>query len=132
MILQTNDRLNTQIQKYGCGVMSLLFHAARYETIRIDGVRDIERIYKELLTAKIIKRDCYIRSWAALAHHVGFHGASARFEGADYICQPGEIEILRFQGHFTAGNGSGVVTYDPWGRSKAATKPLKDKRIITI
>lgn len=52
----------------------------------------------------------------------------------DKICQPDEFEHLEWfwnESHFTAGNGNGILTYDPMGESQTAKNGyLKSKRIF--
>jgi hypothetical protein len=54
-----------------------------------------------------------------------------------YVCGADEIEHLCWKNgnmkHFTAGNGRGVLTYDPMGRAKTVREGVLDsKRIMRI
>ena len=60
-----------------------------------------------------------------------------RWDLSTYVCEPDEFEHLCWvrggTKHFTAGNGRGIVTYDPMGRSKTVAEGrLESKRIMRM
>jgi len=83
-------------------------------------------------------KQCYVQDPTGLAKWVGWNAMyTGKHEDPDYVCKEGEAEILLFThgkySHFVVGNGSGVVTYDPWGVSICATEgELKSKRIFKL
>ena len=133
MILQKNADFPEEIQEYGCGLMSVIWHAARLEAIEIECTRDIIAIYNDAIAHDAIRDDCYIQDWEGLfkvcALDVKYTG---RHETPQRDCADDEIEILRYPGHFVAGDGNGHTTYDPWGVSNAAQKRMRSKRVFKV
>ena len=134
MILQTNSKLLPAIQQYGCGYMVCAWYAIICRGWEIDDVRELNDKYKTAVSIGAMTDNCFVQDWTLLMRIVGLDAEyTGRHEPKDRICQTGEIEILRFPGHFVAGNGRGEVTYDPWGRSYAVqTGQVKSKRIFRI
>ena len=133
MILQTNPRFPEVIRKYGCGLMAIIWHANRLGACSISGTADILDIYNDAVAHGAMDANCFIRNWDAVFAAAGLGTRyTGRHEPPDRNCGENEIEILRFPGHFVAGNGNGIVTYDPWGVSQAVSNPLKSKRIFRV
>ena len=133
MILQTNPALPEAIRKYGCGLMAVIWHAARLGACTISGIADVLNIYTAAIECGAMDANCYIYEWDAVFMCAGLSTKyTGRHELPSVHCRAEQIEILRYPAHFVAGNGSGATTYDPWGKSHAATLPLKSKRIFTL
>jgi hypothetical protein len=133
MILQTNPALPEIIRKYGCGLMCIIWHSARLSGCTISGIADILDIYNESVSHGAMDANCFIRNWDAVFSAAGLGTEyTGRHEPADRDCRGTEIEILRFPGHFVAGDGRGNVTYDPWGVSRAISQPMRSKRIFKV
>ena len=140
VILQTDKYLRPKIQQYGCYFMCLLFMVNKLTGKHID-TRTINDWYDYFQTRKWMDKDCFVERPVDILNYLGLKVNSVRFEGADYQCLPGEIEILRFErsykkdgrvityGHFVCGSGS-VVGYDPGGCSNAVKYgTLESKRV---
>jgi len=133
MILQTNKNLPKIIQKYGCGLMCVIWHSARLGACEISGVADIIKIYNRAIELGAMRANCYIEDWEGVFQAAGLDVAyTGRHETYSRTCADNEIEILRFPGHFIAGNGKGIRTYDSLGMSAAGLKPMKTKRIFRV
>jgi len=140
MILQRDRRLNSNIQKYGCYFMSILWHINRLRNIALDD-SVIESFYEEAVRLGYMGETCWIRDPDGIFALGGLqtkytqeHAPSTR------VCADDEIEILKWvhpdgspRSHFVAGDGLGNTTYDPWGVSRAATEGrLESKRIFKL
>ena len=143
MILQKDTYLKPRIQKYGCYLLSIFFLVNKYRGSGFDRKR-INDLYSYLQMVGWMDKDCYIKYPVEIFRYLGMDVTSIRKESPDYICDPNEIEILCWErtynkngksktySHFTCGNGTGVVTYDPSGCSNAVRYGhLKSKRIFT-
>ena len=125
MIHQTDmDFEGHPIQKYGCFYLSTLWHVSTRLPISLDtsAIKILLALWD--LSARTfnekppVSSDCYVNSYDRVAKWFGIipirPAAKARIE---YLCAPDECELLVFEykgsTHCTAGNGSGIVTYDP-------------------
>ena len=140
MILQRDPRLNDRINKYACYLMFIFYEVNKYTNYMFDPAI-INDLYEVLLQHGYIDRDCFIIDPEAI---FGFLGMPVKYTGKHESpfrrCKEDEFEALMFKlirpnhktwVHFTAGNGRGVVTYDPWGCSKAVAEGyLISKRIF--
>lgn len=127
MILQRDPWIaanHPAIKDGGCYLFSLLWFAVVYTHISIDAQFICDDLYpmasKRHYIGKagsplwMLRPDMILRMCGLDVEYLG-HAS------ADYQCGPGEFEILKFHhpqngwDHFVAGNGSGIVTYDPWG-----------------
>jgi len=144
MIVQQDPYLKPLIRKYGCYYMSILFNVNRHTHRGFDR-KVINDLYDFFIGVDWMERDCYVKHPVEIFNYLGFQMRSIRVEGADYICDSDEIEILKFErsyelrgevityGHFVCGNGCGVVTYDPSGISNAVRFGyLESKRIFSV
>jgi len=140
MILQRDPRLNNQINKFGCYLMSIFFLINKHTNYMFspDIINDL---YKVFVNHGLIDRDCYIFDPDAIFDFLCMPVQyTQKHETAFRRCGEDEIEILMFQltrpdcylwKHFTAGSGNGTVTYDPWGCSRAVAEGrLVNKRIF--
>jgi hypothetical protein len=147
MLLQSEKDLGPYVNKYGCYMMSILFHAmmARRKPMTAS---EVIAIYVSAKASGLIgpeKADkdghpidgCYVNDPAMLYHVAGGgHVLIKKVDGL-YQCKADEREILAWFNartnftHFTAGNGSGVCVYDPLGQSITRSEGvIISKRIL--
>jgi hypothetical protein len=135
MILQVSPGIRDEIAEGGCYFMSLLWWAVILENLSFS-VDSINLLYRIFVEKKFMKADGTVLDPTSMYRYLGVRAKYLdKWEVPDYCCQQNQFEILRFgRGelkHFTAGNGFGVVTYDPMGISRTATEgKLLDKRIF--
>jgi len=140
MILQRDPRLNNQINKFGCYLMSIFFIVNKYTNYMFspDIINDL---YKVFVKHGFIDRDCYISDPDAIFDFLCMPSQfTQRHESIFRRCTEDEFEVLMFRldrpncrpwKHFTAGSGNGTVTYDPYGVSRAVAEGrLVSKRIF--
>lgn len=137
MIRQDDKRHRQEIQQWGCNLMTALWFVNKYTNLPISPEFDND-LYEKLLLKGWIDQEVSIKDYVRIYKYLGllvtYHDI---FDKPDYICKRGEFEHLHFvygeQGHFTAGNGSGIVTYDPMGCARTVKYgKLKDKRIFKL
>ena len=135
MILQTDSRLREEIQTDGCYYMSILFLVNKYTGLKMSA-EFIDSVFDVLVALGYMSEQCYVLDPEEMFRHLGLRVKyTDQHESPSKVCNPGQIEILYFMGpvggHFTAGNGTGIVTYDPWGVSRAVSEgKLISKRIF--
>jgi len=136
MILQRDPRLRQEIQEWGCYFMSILFLCNKWTNFTFSTAL-INDLYKSFHKKGWIDEECTVLNPNAIFGFLEFDVLySDRHEPPTRICLADEIEILcfhhwRYGEHFTAGDGLGRVTYDPWGVSRCATEgELVSKRIF--
>jgi hypothetical protein len=106
--------------------------------------KDINELY-HLIPDAWMNKSCFMNSPVPVFKFLGLGVKSVRFEGPDYVCKPNEFEILCWErtynvtgepktyNHFTCGNGTGIVTYDPSGESNAVKYGfLESKRVFIL
>ena len=145
LILQTDPLLNEKINKYGCYLMSILFLVNKHTGRGFDR-SDINYQYYNLRDTPFMDEDCFMDDPPEVFTFLGLPMACVMIAQAGYIPAPDQLEILHFKrrywnneegrnityGHFTVGNGTGSVTYDPAGNSNAVKYGhLESKRIFT-
>ena len=137
MILQRDGRLRPEIQANGCYLFCLLWYANKFTNMSLSAEMISNGIYRLLMKHKWMDEQAYINDPEAILNWCGVDCTyTDKHETPDRMCGPKEFEILYWKhpsvgGHFTAGDGRGRVTYDPWGVSKAATEgALISKRIF--
>ena len=135
MILQTDNRLNKQINQNGCYFMSLLFLANKHTGYKLS-TTVISKLYMDLQERKFMDSNCYIQDPAGILKHLGLKAAyNQRHDPPKYRCDKDEIEILCLQystnNHFVVGDGHGNIAYNPMGKT-APNYYLKSKRIFKI
>jgi len=137
LILQNDSRLRSEIRRFGCYFMDLLWHANRLKRVELD-TDIIRQLYIEFVGKGWMHKDCYIKNPDSI---LGFFGlpVTTRKESRYYFCSPNEFEVLKYSvslnhgtwNHFVAGDGFSHVTYDPYGVSRAVSEGmLIDKRIF--
>lgn len=137
MILQTDSRLNIEINNYGCYFMSYLFLANKHTGLELD-TKKIMEIYSDAVKNGAMKDTCFILDHVKIFALLGLKVATRKGSPSSR-CADGELEILRFKNpnngvtHYVAGDGRGNVAYDPYGTSKTVREGfLENKRIYTI
>jgi hypothetical protein len=115
--LQTDQRLNPKIQKYGCTMLSSLWF--KDEDLSPHAVNTI---YDVLLAHGMINENCKILSWALFLPKIDPTFTFVRKAGYDYVTEDDEREILKYhlsninEDHFVAGNGKSMILFDPMNR----------------
>lgn len=134
MILQMHPKLNGDIQRNGCGFLSIIWHAVRKRRLVLESIDEINQLYDKIIPFGYMGENCFIYRWEKVFEMVGLPvDYTQRHEDPSRVCEKGEIEILRFPGHFVAGNGQGIVTYDSYGESAAIrTGDMRSKRIFKV
>ena len=140
MILQTDDRLNKSINKYGCYFMSIVFLVNKHTGLKLS-IPIIERLYRECCELGYIedsnKRKAFIWNAEAVFKHLGLEVKyNDRHDPANYVCHTEEIEILcirvgeNWTKHFVVGDGYGHVAFDPMGISDI--RKLDSNRVFKV
>ena len=142
MILQKDGRIELtrpQIRENGCYYMCLLRDINMYTNMSMSAETIADGFYKLFLKRGWIRENTYVENAEAILNWGGVKCIyTDKHETPDRMCARNEFEFLYWRhpevgGHFTCGNGRGIVTYDPWGVSKAATEgALLSKRIFRI
>ena len=151
MILQIDSRFDEEpdIQKYGCQFMSLIFTLNRCGNIVVSTgiilaafrvLQAQEASYQPNPGAPVhvLGPQCTMNNPDDMVKYFGMdYKRVCRFEDVNYICQPGEEELLQFQRpgwyHWVAGDGKGNVAYDPEGYSLTVRDGhMIHKKIFTI
>lgn len=143
MILQSDRRLSDdpRWKKYGCNLCTCFWFANKYRGFQVSPA--IMMNAAEVFIANswmrndfLIKNYNRIYNWLDLSvEYADVHSPPG------YQCNQDEFEHLYFErkwkgetiGHFVAGDGHGVVTYDPYGISNTVQYgKLMSKRIMRI
>lgn len=139
MILQRDGRMRKEIQEYGCALMSILWFANKFTNMQIDPASVSDGMYVLFQRHGWMTDTCKILKWQEIFNWCGVKCTyTNRHEPPDRYCDDDEFEILCWKHpvygwHFTAGDGAGRCTYDPYGVSKAATEgTLISKRIFRL
>ncbi len=144
MILQTDPRFtyryNGQIRyhKWGCYMMVLFWFIVLKKKYPLD-TTSIEELTQMFELSGYIKSDLFVNNPDKIFQHFGI-SLVTRKEDVSYRCRMGDVETLVFKAfsyrknkywfHRVAGNGHGIVTYDPIGYSRAVAEgALISKRI---
>ena len=135
MILQTDKRLNGQINKYGCYFMSILFLVNKHIGLQLSTVSIIS-VYNQAVKLGIIESNCFVNDPDKLFNNLGMNVKYTQaHEPPKRKCVEGEIEILCLQyptyNHFVVGDGNGNIAYNPMGIT-APNYYLKSKRIFKL
>lgn len=124
-----------QIGLSGCYMLSII-HIAEDET---GHYIDAYQTYLDTNRSGMVGPDCFVNDPDVLMSLLTGHKWSMSKETADYVCKPGEREVLRYEwqevsvlhGHFVVGDGSGKVEYDPFPSCNVvANGKLVSKRIF--
>jgi hypothetical protein len=127
MILQRDQWIEVnypEIRDNGCYLFSIVWFAVMYEHISVSAQSICEELYPRAVKRGYVGNEAY-PLWMINSEGVfGLLGMDVEYRGhfpSDYQCKAGEFEILKYHhrmndwDHFVAGNGQGIVTYDPWG-----------------
>lgn len=136
-ILQSDPKVHPWLQKNGCTTMSILDVAGQ----DLDA-QELNDFYEAALAEKCYTKDGLVM-WKPMLEFVNKRfGTRLRFKhfaSCDYIPKQGEREILWFYlspstpSHFTSGDGTGRISYDPLGNTTAPKHwKLLGKRIIIL
>lgn len=117
-----------------CAIESV-FHLAEQLNGKYYSPEDVKRIARIMNKKGCLDDDLFV-SWDACFSVLGIKTIT-RFETADYICMPGEYEIIRLQKpkykHFVPGDGKGHYSWDSLGiRNQQADYKIIEKRVITV
>jgi Protein of unknown function, DUF261 len=133
--LQTDKRLDPEVQKYGCALLSACYIAPQdFQP------QDVNDLYKALVGVGFETEDCTILDWDKVLWSIS---ARMRFKAKmleGYICRVNEREILKWylsnveENHFTVGNGSSKTEWDSMNRPDImkAYATFVEKVVITI
>ena len=123
----------------GCYLLSLIDIAEDLIKREID----VFRVYADAVAEKWMTEDCYLERPARILTELSGEPWDIRKEGPEYLCKPGEYEILRYEreiktpgktvtiAHFVRGDGKGKVLYDPYEGSRTVRDGhLVSKRIF--
>jgi len=137
MILQRDGRLGPEIHKSGCYLMSLLWFANKFTNMSLSAETIDAGLFTLFVRNKWMNDQAYILKPEAILNWCGVKCVyTDAHEPPGRMCDKKEFEILYWRhpdlgGHFTAGDGKGRCTYDPWGESKAVAEGmLLSKRIF--
>lgn len=126
----------------GCAALSALWYVSKRNKLP-SSIEDVENDILHMVFAEMhyqskapISESCFVQTYDGIAEWYGIKVIrEAKNERPSYHCKDDEEEILEWYYdtaiHFTAGNGKGIVTYDPlgyWRGFPSAT--LLSKRII--
>lgn len=144
MIRQDDERLIHQYHLGGCYLFSLLWwvNVLRNFPFSTELLNDL---HATLTKHRMMEEDCTVLrpedvlSYFDLEAKILWDKNNHHRQPPSRICHPDQFECLEWfnpktgYGHFTAGNGLGMVTYDPLGKSNTAEHGyLKSKRIFTL
>ena len=142
MILQCDPRFPTPLMAtQGCHIMVPLWYANKLYNVQLSpALIDSMVLYLQQTLSKrndlpCIAYDLAVNDHDSIADYFGIPVIKdARFAPTTYRCAEGEYEILLWRhgaySHATAGNGSGVVTYDPLGESHTVAQGVQTAKII--
>ena len=154
MILQTDYRLRTEIQHFGCYLCSLVWHVVMQTRKQID-VEWINQLYDDAVARELMNDKCFIDNPGGVLVLAGMPATyTNKHEPTNRLCAAGEIEVLCWERprygpdgkqtigldgkpsvwrHFTAGDGQGHVTYDPMGRARTVVEGrMVSKRVFKL
>lgn len=127
MILQRDPWIAAnypQIKDGGCYLFSLIWFGVVYGHVSVDAQFICEDLYPMMTKRHYIGKEgvpLFILRPDLILEMLGVDVEYRGHMPADYVCKSGEFEILKYHhrandwDHFVAGNGNGIVTYDPWG-----------------
>ena len=124
-----------QISLDGCAFLSAI-----YLVVMDYNAEEVNEIYASCVRAGLIGADCTILDWARFLEGLS---VSMKLKGVvtgPYVCASNEKEILKWwlsnvkESHFTVGDGSGNVAWDPEQRPDImrAYASFQEAVIITV
>lgn len=139
MILQTDERLREEINRYGCYFMSIMFLLNKYTGLKLSTVLISQYFNQCVELGYITNNDTYkafIDSAEGIFKHLGLNVKyNNRHDKPTVVCSRNEIEILCLEyewgKHFVVGDGYGHIAYNPMGRTQSGYI-LHSKRIFKL
>lgn len=136
MIWQTHPSFTDEFRAGGCAIMTCWWWSAVKTGLSLSPDLIAWHWKHVLRKSNAVKRDGTILDWKEAYRLMGLEVVYMQSRApAEYVCRPGEWEHLHWVApdaeHFTAGDGRGRVTYDPWGESETVqVGKVQDKRIF--
>lgn len=142
MFGQRHPALIEPIRRWGCYLVSILFHIWRKLGYMFTPAM-VNELYDAFIEHGWMTKECKILNPGKIFVYLGMKARyTDRHEPADRMCAPDEIEILYFEldrpdkptiPHFVAGDGQGNIMFDPWGDSRCVREgKLISKRIFKL
>lgn len=144
MIRQDDERLRHQYHRTGCYLFSLLWWVNVVKNFPFSAEL-LNGLHPVFIKHGWMEEDCTVLRPEDI---FGYFDIEARIvwdkrnqhkQPPSRITHPDQVECLEWYnpttglGHFTAGNGLGMVTYDPLGRSNTVENGhVVSKRILTL
>jgi hypothetical protein len=148
MIFQTNPKLGSVINHFGCYMCSQLYLVEKYSKIpmTVEGVMTIyntaiKTVFDPKTKKMVIGDECFVNDAQSLLKLAGGKNLKALgTKPASYIPTKDEVEILCMYNpktdftHFVVGNGQSKVEFDPIGGGSRTAREgyVKSKRIFAI
>ena len=142
MILQCDSRFKTPLMATnGCHIMVPLWYANKLYNVQLSPeiidtmVRYLQQTLSKRNGLPCITSTLLVNDHDAIGEYFGMPIIKeARFDSIKYLCASGEYEMILWRhgaySHATAGNGNGVVTYDPLGESFSVANGVQSAKII--
>jgi hypothetical protein len=133
--LQTDGRLVATVRKWGCALLSSLWHSSI-----LWAPHQVNILFDYLLQHGLVDAECTILDWNKLLPAIDPHFSFERKEGYGYVTGEGEREVLKYhlsninEDHFVAGNGKSMILWDSMNRLDIIEKygSFKEKVIIRV
>ena len=137
MCTEPRQRMMVTIGAEGCLLLSIVHLAEGVRGTRVDALK----AYVDALADGLIRDDCYVLDPARLMSVLTVQEGWVCLNPGLPItpCQPGDLEVLRFERqtpatlytHFVVGDGQGRVAWDPLGDSMSVAQGhLAGRRIF--
>lgn len=135
MILQTDKKLPTMINKYGCYMMSMFFLAGQQTSISYDA-KGIIAWFEKWKQKGFVDDECTILNPDGIFGDLGVRTKYTQtHEPPEYVASEDEFEIQAWNWKFThfVAARSGIVAYDPLGESWSVKNGVcVSKRIFKV
>lgn len=129
MYLQRSARFRDEIQIGGCAIVAAAYQLNQYLGIE-NTPEDLNDMFDDMVDDGTIDGEAFVNRWEDLMFHLG---VDVEYFGHSPIQQTIDprsgFELLYWEKrraggpitHFTAGDGFGRTTYDPWGYGSIAS-----------
>lgn len=120
-IYQTDKEFPQEIQEFGCCFLSLLWLIDNKKDLDLMTHDAVIAIFDQAKKDRILGDECFLQNPQGLCDYF-LQSGKILYKGwapSNYKCSESEVEQLVFHWeekgftHFVAGNGSGLVIYDP-------------------
>lgn len=120
-IYQNDPEFNAEIREFGCCFMSLLWLIDHKKNLDLMTHEGVTALFNQAKRDRILGDECFLQNPQGLCDYFISSG-KILYKGwapSNYKCSDSEVEQLVFHWeekgytHFVAGNGSGLVIYDP-------------------